>query len=263
MQVIDAINRVTPWRIRRAGTRWRQRFCPIERVYRLELSRFGPFRIAYRARTVDEKVLAHSFDNDIFLSGVPEYQPTPQDIIIDVGAHIGTFALLAASRVPQGKVFAVEACKETYNYLCVNISLNGLTNVDATHVAMSNENGKTKLFYDDATGNWGHSIMQDWTGRGETVNTMTFADFMRAKSIVHANFAKFNCEGAEFPILLATPNDVLSRIDTVLVLYHEDIAAGYRHSQLLEKLDNCGFDTAVRHKGTGRGWLIGTQRKTS
>ena len=38
---------------------------------------------------------------------VPEYVPKKDDVIIDVGAHIGTFALNAAIIVPRGKVYAI------------------------------------------------------------------------------------------------------------------------------------------------------------
>jgi hypothetical protein len=70
---------------------------------------FGGFEVAYRSRTTDEDVIAHSFDHDIFFTGVPEYRPAEDHTIIDVGAHIGIFSLLAASKVPRGKVYAIEA----------------------------------------------------------------------------------------------------------------------------------------------------------
>src|SRR6266581_833576 len=59
----------------------------------LAIGSFGGFEIAYRKNTADESVIADSFENDIFFSGVPEYQPEEGHVIIDIGAHIGTFSL--------------------------------------------------------------------------------------------------------------------------------------------------------------------------
>lgn len=98
-------------------------FRPGEIDYRLAITSFGEFSIAYRQGTADEKVISHSFDNDIFFPGVSEYQPTPGDVVIDVGAHIGTFSMLAASKVPAGLVYAIEASSETFSYLRINASL--------------------------------------------------------------------------------------------------------------------------------------------
>ena len=64
----------------------------------LAIDRFGPFEVAFRRRTSDEEVVRHSFDDDIFFSNVSDYAPESDHIIIDVGAHIGTFSLLAASK---------------------------------------------------------------------------------------------------------------------------------------------------------------------
>ena len=54
------------------------------------------FTIFYRDHASDEDVLRYGFERDIFFLGVPEYRPHREDTIIDVGAHIGTFSLLAA-----------------------------------------------------------------------------------------------------------------------------------------------------------------------
>src|SRR5438046_1462116 len=79
-------------------------FRPVDLNYRVAIGRFGEVDIAYRAGTSDEEVLKASFEHDIFFTAVPEYRLAPDDTIIDVGAHIGTFSLLAASKVPNGRV---------------------------------------------------------------------------------------------------------------------------------------------------------------
>ena len=243
------------WRLlKRSWANARSAFRPDEFIYRLEIGRFGRFEVAYRKGTADEEVIGHSFDRDIFFVGAPEYRPEPNHVILDVGAHIGTFSLLAASRVPQGKIYAVEASHETFNYLWVNIALNRAANIDASHLALSDKKGTAVLHYDE--GNWGHTIMKALSPHGEEVATDSLASFMQAKGIERLDFIKFNCEGAEFPILLAAPPEVLQRIRMMLVLYHCDLVDKSSLEALLARLHESGFKTSLRNQDANRGWIV-------
>jgi precorrin-6B methylase 2 len=82
--------------------------------------------VNYREGSSDEKVLGHSFEKDIFYAAVPDISIRENSVIIDVGAHIGTFSLLSSKKVPSGKVIAIEACKETYDLLESNVNGNNL-----------------------------------------------------------------------------------------------------------------------------------------
>lgn len=232
-------------------------FRPDELGYRLAIGEFRGLQVAYRQGTVDERVILQNLTNEILFSGVPEYQPTPEDIIIDVGAHIGAFSVLAATKVPRGKVFAVEASQETYNYLRVNIALNRLENIEPSHLAISDRRGQTILYHDHAS--WGHSIVNRMSGRGEEVTTDTLPGYLTQKRIERCDFIKFNCEGSEFPILLHTPPEVLRHIARILVLYHCDIAAGYELDTLIGYLRDSGFHVDVRNQREKRGWIYAQQ----
>ena len=69
------------------------------------------------------------------------------DTVVDLGANIGYFTLLAAKLVgKKGKVYSFEPEPRNYNYLLKNIELNGYDNVFAIQKAVSDEAGKTKLY---------------------------------------------------------------------------------------------------------------------
>jgi FkbM family methyltransferase len=225
-----------------------------DRWYRLAIEQSGDFEIAYRRGTADELVLEESFDHDPNLACVPEYRLQPDHVVLDIGAHIGSFTLLVAARLPQGRVYAVEPQQDSFNLLRINVLLNGLENVDACRVALTDRRGLATLFY--ATRNWGDSLMESGTGRGETVPTETLAGFMASKGIDRCDFAKFNCEGAEFPILLSASPDVLGRIDFLLVRYHEALAPGYRLQDLQDHLASSGFRIRTRQEWPGMGYLV-------
>ena len=72
------------------------------------------------------------------------------DVVIDLGANIGYFSLLAAKLVgPRGKVFSFEPEPKNFNYLKKNIELNNYNHAQPFQKAVSNQNGTTKLFICD------------------------------------------------------------------------------------------------------------------
>ncbi len=219
----------------------------------LALGNFDGYQIAYRKGTADELVVKHSFSRDIFFASVPEYQPAEDHTIIEVGAHIGTFSILAASKVKRGRVYAIEASEDSANYLRINVALNRCDNVSVHQVAISDKEGSIALYHD--TGTWGHSTVKAYSKISETVRATTLSAFMESNRIETCHFMKLNCEGAEFPILLSTPKEVLQRFETMLVLYHCDLWQHNTEADLLAHLESAGFKCVLRNKTNTRGWI--------
>jgi FkbM family methyltransferase len=230
-----------------------------DRASHLAIGSFGGFEIAYRKDTVDEKVITKSFDNDIFFSGVPEYQPHEGHVIIDIGAHIGTFSLLSSSKIGRGKVYAIEASKDSFNLLRSNAARNHCTNISMHHLALADKDGTCTLHH--STENWGHSIVKrrSTSSESETVKCCTLTNFLEKYRIKECQFMKLNCEGAEFPILLSTPNNVLQRFDTILILYHCDLWSNNTENDLISHLESSSFNCVIRNQSTERGWIIATK----
>ncbi len=224
----------------------------------LALGTFDGYDIAYRKGTMDELVVNHSFTRDIFFAGVPEYRPAEEDVIIEIGAHIGTFSILAASKAKRGRVYAIESSEDSANYLRINVALNRCDNVSVHQVAISDKEGTIALYHD--TGTWGHSTVKAYSKVSEMVRATTLSSFMEANRIEKCHFMKLNCEGAEFPILLSAPASILQRIETMLVLYHCDLWPHNTEADLLAHLESAGFECTIRNKTNTRGWIIATNR---
>ena len=234
----------------------KQLFRPSEAYSNIKIGSFAGFDVAYRKGTADEIVIVDSIERDVFFSGVPEYHPADDHVIIDVGAHIGTFSLLAASKVPRGKVYAIEPCEDSFNLLRINVALNRAVNISVHQLAISDRNGSCTLYYDIR--NWGHTVVKNLTSHGETVKTFTLTDFLEINSIDKCHFMKLNCEGAEFPILLSTKHNVLQHFETILVLYHCDLWRSNTEVDLLSHFHHSGFNTIIRNRSEERGWIIAT-----
>lgn len=215
------------------------------------------FEVNYRPNTSDEEVIKEGFKNDVFIKRVFEYEIKNNHTIIDIGAHIGVFTMTTAKKSPNGKIFSFEPCHDTFELLKKNVEDNKLNNVSVEKVAISDTNGKTFLYYDEAQGNWGHSITAKLSESGEEVQTLTLSEVFKKYNIAHCDLIKFNCEGAEFKILLNLDQNILKKIDTMIILFHEDLS---QHTVLDIKnhLKSANFTINIRENvlDSNRGWLI-------
>jgi precorrin-6B methylase 2 len=69
----------------------------------------------------------------------------PHFIVLDIGANIGLTAIALARFCSKGKVFAVEASPDTFQYLKENIARAGLKNVSCENMAASAVSGHLML----------------------------------------------------------------------------------------------------------------------
>ena len=230
---------------------------PAEKASRLAIVKHMGLSVAYRPQTSDEGVLAHSFENDIFLTGVPEYRPAAADTVLDVGAHLGDFSLLMSRRV--ARVLAVEANRETFALLRTNVLLNEAHNIITDNAAIADNTGYTELFHAADGESWGDSTAHDHSQSSEVVPCLTLARYLFERNIPRVNFMKMNCEGAEFPIILSADMATLARFDAMVVLYHCDLVAGTSEDMLCQKLEASGFTTSVRNREPQRGWIVATR----
>lgn len=220
----------------------------------LKMARFGRFEIVFRGETADEEVIKLSFENDIFFPAVPEYHPQPGDTIVDVGAHIGTFSLLAAQRIAPGIVHAIEPSLDSFHFLRLNVALNDYPNIRANHFAIAANDGVATLSHDN--GNWGHSTIANLSKSEESVPAISLKSFFDSAGIDNCQLMKFNCEGAEFPALLAASKETLRKVERYLVFYHCDLWKENTESDLVAHFQQTGFNCSILNKKAMRGWLV-------
>ncbi|MHA1930720.1 MAG: FkbM family methyltransferase [Candidatus Thorarchaeota archaeon] len=75
-----------------------------------------------------------------------EFRPQLGDTVVDIGAHIGFYTLMASKAVgPQGKVIAIEPDPRNLSILRQNICANNLRNVKLVNCAIGSFQGSTDL----------------------------------------------------------------------------------------------------------------------
>ena len=127
----------------------------------------------------------------------------PGMVVIDIGAHVGYYTLIAAKLSgPTGRVYAFEPDKDNHTLLLKNIGLNGYENVVAARVAMSDRVGNSTLYL-TALDSGRHSMYHHGLPeRGEaTVETMTVDSFLESEGWPSVDLIKIDVEGAEPAVL--------------------------------------------------------------
>lgn len=123
----------------------------------------------------------------------------PDGTFVDVGAHIGFYALLAAKKNgPSGKVHAVEPSEENLEYLRENLTLNGIVNVDVHPFAVGAVHEKRTFHLtgsSDSHGFYKHPLTE--TVREITVQCVPLDEIVSEK----VELIKIDVEGAELEAL--------------------------------------------------------------
>lgn len=144
--------------------------------------------------------------------------------MVDIGAGIGEFALLASRRAgSKGKVIAIEPSPEDYATLLLNIKEKGCNNVIPLNMAVSDKPGmlelefKGKQFYSksDALDSILHSLNIQWSS---------------------VKFMKMDIEGGGERLVIPSSIEIVSQVDFLAMEIHN----GY-HVDLIPLMKGLGF----------------------
>ena len=126
----------------------------------------------------------------------------PGDICWDIGANIGFYTCLLASRVEDaGTVVAFEPALRTCGYLRENVSLNRFTNVTVINKGLSDRMEQRHLYYSEAGLAEGTASLKYANGRSasERVTLDTIDNLVRELPV--PDFIKIDVEGYQLEVL--------------------------------------------------------------
>lgn len=185
---------------------------------------------------------------------------SPGDVVIDIGANIGHYTLIAARLVgDDGKIFAFEPDAHNFELLQKNIELNGFTNVTAINKAVSSSAG-TVTFYLDRYNLGGHSISADniYNSAGAVeVETVALDEFLQgAETGGRVNLIKSDTQGAEGFILEGARRTLEEHRPAMLMeLWPFGLRnAGYNPEKLIRNLEGLGYGFNVIDKESEDAW---------
>jgi FkbM family methyltransferase len=163
----------------------------------------------------------------------------PGDTVIDVGANIGCFTILAAKMVgPSGRVIAIEPEPHTYQQLLRNIELNGARNVVPHHLSLGGREGQVKFYTGGSA--LGSSLFRSSRHTDEhLVEMTTLESLMKLDRITACSYMKMDCEGGEYEILSSLSPQIAAKIDQVSIEIHG--IPHHRPEEIHERLRDFGF----------------------
>jgi FkbM family methyltransferase len=126
----------------------------------------------------------------------------PEDVVLDLGANIGYFSLIASKLVGEkGHIFSFEASPKVYELLCKNCSLSN-KNISHFNLAVADKEGILRFNLPRNPKEQGSgSLSTDNSGDIE-VRGISIDRFVQTEKITKLNFIKMDIEGAEVKALL-------------------------------------------------------------
>jgi len=164
------------------------------------------------------------------------------DIIIDIGANIGYYALLEAKLAKKGRVYAIEPVPESRKILEENIKLNGYNNISVYPYAISNKNGTNKMYVYDKK-NWSSFIKNSsWKIVQEVqTNTIKLDDFIRYCINKKPQVIRMDTEGHEYEIISGMQKTLDSKIPLKLFIeFHPKFMSTEKIEKIIYILKRAG-----------------------
>jgi FkbM family methyltransferase len=168
------------------------------------------------------------------------------DIVVDVGAHVGFYTLLAALRQPDARVVAIEADPYNVKALRANVRRARVHNVEIVAKAASERSGVAA--YQQNRGTVGSSlVVRPGTGPARTIDVQTTTvDEVLGDVGGRAVLAKIDVEGAERAVLRGAAGTLRGgeRVTVFVELNPRALAeAGSAPSDLLGDLADLGLSS--------------------
>jgi len=179
-----------------------------------------------------------------------------EDIIIDIGAHIGLFSLYVSQYCKKGKIFCFEPIKNNFELLEENIMLNKIKNVFPYNVAVSSSTSTATIFLsrDEAA----HSMYLK-NSNPVVVKSTSLEKIFYDNKIEKCDLLKLDCEGAEYDILEILSENLFHKINKIILEYHFADSKNNLISNLIKKLEKLSFNISIFQNVPSMGIIYATK----
>ena len=178
------------------------------------------------------------------------------DVCLDIGANVGYFTLLMASKARLGKVYSFEPIPICYHLLNCSILLNNFTNVIINNCAVGELNGES-IFYISTDSAF--SALRNPSMVGElssiSVPVVSIDNYVDSRrNINKVDFIKIDVEGAEMQVINGATSllrDATRRPRLIMLeLFNEHLKRfSHNPSDLIVLLRNLGYKPEILRKG--------------
>lgn len=162
--------------------------------------------------------------------------------VVDIGAGLGDFTILAARQCRPGTVHAYEPLAESFDLLQDNLALNQVANVKSFMAAAgAGKKAVIPLKYDAIAVST--RFVED--AGSNSLHSVDLAQIIDRLPESRCDFLKIDCEGCEFDLILRSPPPILSRIRRISIETHDGYTT-HTSKELAEYLKHNGFQVRQR-----------------
>ncbi|MGP9811352.1 FkbM family methyltransferase [Rhodopseudomonas sp. NSM] len=162
------------------------------------------------------------------------------EIVVDLGANIGAFTVMAAAAAPRATIFAVEPFPANFSRLEACVARNSLQDrVRCRQAAITGQDGTVTM--DGAPDIPSHSRMITSTDKASSPVVMqgiSLQTLFEQERLTHIDYLKMDIEGAEFDVIEHAPVATLRQAKVIGLEVH---GAPSGFGVLWEKLKTAGF----------------------
>lgn len=181
------------------------------------------------------------------------FDPQPGDIVVDIGANLGRYTVIAAKKVRnEGSVISIEANPAIFNLLTKNIQLNELSNVIPLNYAVFSEKTKIKFFVNNDLRNnqYGtvNSDIDNFANKGleqhvyVDANTIDSILLENSIKIQDVKWIKIDVEGAEFDVIKGSKELISNAKDLRIIVEIHNLSNGMTyHKEIKDFLESFGY----------------------
>jgi FkbM family methyltransferase len=199
---------------------------------------------------------AKSHISEIRLASFLIHQLNNGDTFLDVGAHFGYFTSLASTLVgKEGRVFSIEASKNTFKVLKKNIAK--VENIKCFQMAIADKNEPLKfyefpiLFSEYNSTEVNQYIHEPWYQKNKPtkflVECITLDDFIN-KHGIQPKIIKIDVEGAEHKVIDGGMEYFKNNVPVIIMEYLEPKRYNVSHRKATETLRQLGYKTMLIQK---------------
>ncbi len=183
---------------------------------------------------------------------IPGFEINENDIIIDIGGHVGLFIVFCKQFCNNGKIFCFEPVKENYEQCMENIRINNLQNVNLFNMAVTKKTGEIPIYLNEDDS--GHSIfLKD--KKSIKVKSISLEDILLSNKIQHCDLLKIDCEGAEYEIIESIPEHYFENIDKIIIEYHFAKDNPQLFENLIKKLKMVSYSLTIKKMNDSMGLI--------
>lgn len=141
-------------------------------------------------------------------------------VVLDAGAHIGTYSLALLSHRPDLNIIAMEPVPYNYGFLIKNRDENHALQIRPLQFALAKSQGLITLNNLGNSGAW--SAVADFATISQSmpVRCMTVTDLVNIIPFDHIDMIKLDIEGMEWDIISTIPLDIMDDISVFDIDLH-------------------------------------------